>query len=157
MLPEVIGKYEIHLFRTGKDITNNCEKGYMVVFAPDQLPSFFYTRERGNGYVSLRVGTYIMEHSTKIKGTQVRCLRPVEGQIAGILIHQSSSPLGLEGCIAPGFPGEESDWTNSALAMESIFFLLGGFERGKKVTLRVVTNVSYIPGDATRDNWQRLK
>ena len=138
--------YEMRLYRRGTD-SNGCEKGVLIFFPPTGEPYYFTTRERGHGYPSIPIGKYIVEHSMKNNEPNVQCFRPLNAEqfgIKGILIHRTSNPLGLEGCIAPGFPGGEADWQTSALAMKTLFGIMGGYEPGKKATLRVMTNVSYL-------------
>ena len=68
------------------------------------MVGLYTTIEPGGGYVNLKVGDYMMEHSMKITGRQVKCLRPVESAIEPILIHDAwrDDPKQLTGCIAPG-------------------------------------------------------
>jgi hypothetical protein len=116
----------------------------------------FLTLERGVKFVNLKVGSYEMEHSTKIEGRKVKCLRPTDHRISTLLIHDAldDNPRTLEGCIAPFKFGGQSDGQNSAEAMELLWTLLGGWEAGKKVWLVVLTNV---PGEKrTRESWKRL-
>jgi hypothetical protein len=144
----------LFLYRTGPDEKKH-EKGYLEI---PTLGKTFTTRERGDGYVSLRIGQYKMKHSTKIKGRQVKCLRPVEDSITTMLIHDADkdNPATLEGCIAPGKVGGEANWTDSAGAMEELWSALGGWEEGKEVILNVMTNVSYRPEGETRNDWGRV-
>lgn len=144
----------LFLHRVGPD-ENDYEKGYLEI---PTLNKKFTTRERGDGYVSLRIGQYKMVHSTKIKGRQVKCLRPAESEITTILIHDAykDDPSTLEGCIAPGKPEGEADWSDSAKAMEELWEALGGWDEGNAVILNVMNNVSYRPDDETRNDWGRL-
>ena len=56
--------YEMRLYRRGTD-SNGCEKGVLIFFPPTGEPYYFTTRERGHGYPSIPIGTYIIEHSMK--------------------------------------------------------------------------------------------
>jgi len=145
---------DLYLYRTGKD-SQGFETGYLMI---PNLGKMFSTRERGNGYVSLRIGTYKMEHSIKGGKRQVKCLRPAEISITTILIHDAykDNPATLEGCIAPGTMTGSAHWADSASAMEEMWQLLGGWEEGKEITLRVMTNVTYLPTEQTRDQWERV-
>ncbi len=146
---------DLYLYRTGKDI-NGYEQGYLMI---PNLGKMFSTRERGGEYVSLRIGTYKMKHSIKNTKRKIKCLRPVEGSITTILIHDAykDNPATLEGCIAPGTMTGAAHWADSEIAMEELWQILGGWEEGKEITLNVMTNVSYLPTDQTRDQWDRTK
>lgn len=145
---------ELYLYRSGTD-AKGYEKGYLML---PNLGKTFSTRERGHGYVSLRVGSYNMKHSIKGGKRQVKCLRPLEGAITTILIHDAyhDNPATLEGCIAPGTMTGGAFWADSEKAMDEIWQLLGGWEDGKEITLNVMNNVSYIPAEQTRDQWGRI-
>lgn len=120
----------------------------------------FPTIERGGDRVNLKIGVYVMEHSTKRTGRKVKCLRPVESKLDTLLIHDAfnDSSLELEGCIAPGLakkPPPGMGILSSAAAMDQIWALLGGWQAGKTVTLHITSNV---PGEArTKETWERLK
>ncbi len=145
---------DLYLYRTGKDI-KGYEQGYLMI---PNLGKMFSTRERGSGFVSLRIGTYKLKHSIKGGTRIVKCLRPVEGSITTILIHDAykDNPATLEGCIAPGTMTGAAHWADSEIAMEELWQILGGWEDGKEITLNVMTNVSYLPTDQTRDQWNRV-
>ena len=49
-----------------------------------------------------------------------------------LLIHVGNWPYQLQGCVAPGLRQTNTGVGRSALAMEAIFTLLGGFQPGKK-------------------------
>lgn len=49
-----------------------------------------------------------------------------------LLIHVGNWPYQLRGCVAPGLRQTNTGVGRSALAMEAIFTLLGGFRVGKK-------------------------
>ncbi|MEZ5427069.1 MAG: hypothetical protein R2747_12440 [Pyrinomonadaceae bacterium] len=122
----------------------------------DNLGSFL-TMERGVRYVNLKIGTYEMKHSIKNTHRRVKCLRPTDRRLSTILIHDAlnDDPRNITGCIAP-FPfGGESCGQSSAEAMELLWTMLGGWHEGKKVTLKVLTNV---PGETrTKETWGRLR
>jgi hypothetical protein len=133
----------IKVWDTGKD----CRE--------DNLGSFL-TMERGTKYVNLKIGTYEMKHSTKIEGRKVKCLRPTDWRIGTLLIHEAlnDDPRNVTGCIAPFSFGGQAYGQSSAEAMEFLWTMLGGWQDGKKVTLKVLTNV---PGDSrTKETWKRL-
>jgi hypothetical protein len=114
------------------------------------------TMERGHGHVSLREGEYIMEHSIKHKHRHIKCLRPIEGAISSILIHDAykDDPGSLEGCIAPGMSDTLNSWYDSAEAMEQLWKCVGGWQKHKRVKLVVLSNAPGIKG--TKDTWARL-
>jgi len=120
----------------------------------------FPTIERGGGYVNLKIGDYEMEHSVKNTGRKVKCLRPVEAEVQTILIHDAKgdNSNNLAGCISPGLvkkPSPGMGIKHAALAMQEIWKLLGGWKRGKRVTLHVASNV---PGDRrTKETWGRTR
>ena len=120
----------------------------------------FPTIERGGGYVNLKVGDYVMEHSVKNTGRPVKCLRPIEKEVDTLLIHDAfkDSSLQLQGCVAPGMakkPPPGVGILRSAKAMELLWTLLGGWEKGKQVTLHVLNNV---PGETrTKMDWNRTR
>lgn len=120
----------------------------------------FPTIERGGGYVNLKIGDYVMEHSEKISGRRIKCLRPVELELQTILIHAAykDSSTNLEGCISPGMkkkPNPGMGILQADLAMEEIWKLLGAWKAGKKITLHVANNV---PGEArTKEAWDRVR
>jgi hypothetical protein len=120
----------------------------------------FPTIERGGGYVNLKVGDYVMEHSRKRTGRPIRCLRPVESTIEAILIHAAykDNSEQLEGCVSPGMmkkPPPGMGILQADAAMEEIWKLLGGWKEGKKVTLHVANNA---PGDARiKEVWDRVR
>lgn len=145
---------DLYLYRAGPD-GNGYETGYLLL---PNIGKTFSTRERGHGYVSLRVGTYKMKHSIKNTNRKVKCLRPVESSIQTILIHDADkdNPGSLTGCIAPGTMSGAAYWSDSAEAMEELWSLLGGWEDGREETLHVMTNVSYIPSGQTRAEWGRV-
>lgn len=151
LLGDVAG--DLVLMRTGPD-KDGYEMGYLMLPAVGKM---FTTRERGHGYVSLRIGEYKMKHSTKNTGRQVKCLRPIDSSVTTILIHDAykDRPNTLEGCIAPGLMGGGANWHDSAQAMEQLWQELGGWKGEKELTLRVMTNVSYVPPGQTRDEWGR--
>ena len=108
----------------------------------------FPTIERGGGYVTLKIGDYVMEHSWKKTGRRVKCLRPVQKEIDTILIHDAryDSSTELKGCISPGmakkpFPGQGI--LDAEGAMNKLWKLLGGYVPGRRVTLHVLNNVIY--------------
>jgi len=170
------------LMRVGPDANKN-EKGIIKVFDGDSVPQFgevmrgvfpsieYYETLTSS---SLRVGTYDMFHDLltgDLHGHVFKvpkpCLRPVEDRIRHILIHgvQNDDPKYLEGCIAPGlsfavdlaywFATDYTVFSQSELAMNKIFELLGGFKQGNRVTLQVLTNATGINED--RDHWRRFK
>ena len=119
----------------------------------------FPTIERGAGYVNLKQGDYVMVHSTKNTGRKIKCLRPEITRIGTLLVHDAynDSSNQLQGCIAPGMEIKPNGMgiLRSAQAMDEIWKLLGGWEAGKKVTLKVENN---LPGETrTKDTWERLK
>ncbi|MFQ5504092.1 MAG: hypothetical protein ACE5F1_04740 [Planctomycetota bacterium] len=133
-------------------------------------PESFPTIERGQGYVSLKIGDYVMVHSWKWTGRRVKCLRPVEplkrfarkGEktIETILIHDAKNDdsLQLSGCISPGMVkkgGRGMGIRRAAEAMERIWELLGGFHEGKRVTLHVASNVPHEL--RTKETWDRVQ
>jgi hypothetical protein len=144
---------DLMLYRTGPD-KDGYETGYLMF---PKIGKMLTTRERGHGYVSLRIGKYTMKHSIKNTGRQVKCLRQTEGSISTILIHDAYSdrPDSLEGCIAPGIIGGGANWQNSAQAMEQLWRHLDGWESDKEITLQVMTNVSYVSAGETRNDWGR--
>lgn len=115
--------------------------------------AYFLTRERGHGYVSLRTGTYTMEHSTMTRFPDVKCLRPVgiaDPKRAACLIHpitrhvlppRVDNPDVLEGCIAPYLVGLPEVAGSSDQAMEMIWKLVGGWKEGKQLKLVVLNEV----------------
>lgn len=113
--------------------------------------AYFHTRERGHGYVALKTGTYTMEHSKMTRFSDVKCLRPVgvkDPQRAACLIHPITrhvrppdNPDALEGCIAPFLVGTAELAGSSEQAMESIWKLVGGWEKGKQLKLVVLNDV----------------
>lgn len=145
---------DLMLYRTGPD-KDGYEMGYLMF---PKIGKMLTTRERGHGYVSLRIGKYRMKHSIKNTNRKVQCLRPVESSITTILIHDAykDRPETLEGCIAPGKMGGGANWHDSAQAMEELWRLLGGWESEKEITLQVMTNVSYIPPGQKRKEWGRV-
>lgn len=145
---------DLLLYRTGPD-KDGFEMGYLMF---PKIGKMLTTRERGHGYVSLRVGKYTMKHSIKNTNRQVPCLRPVEGSITTILIHDAykDRPESLEGCIAPGKMGGGANWHDSAQAMEELWRHLGGWKSDKEIILQVMTNVSYVSGGENRDKWGRV-
>lgn len=128
------------------------------------------TIERGQGYTTLKIGDYRMEHSWKNTGRRIRCLRPVEDNIAhlrakeksvtSVLIHAAykDSSLKLEGCVSPGMkkkPDGGMGILDADEAMDEIFELLGGFQEGKTVVLHVANNA---PGDTRiKETWDRVQ
>jgi hypothetical protein len=124
----------------------------------------FPTIERGNNFVSLKIGKYKMKHSKKNRkgapGGTINCLQCMDSKIDQILIHdaKNDSSLNLEGCIAPGMMKKSPPGMGilrSKEAMDKIFVLLGGYNLGNEVTLNVQSNV---PGDfRTKESWARLK
>jgi hypothetical protein len=150
------GNYIIELQREG--LTENKHvRGVMRIKNNDLDLATFFTLERGHGMTDLKIGEYEMEHSIKRTGRKVRCLRPTDKRIETLLIHDAMNddPNELLGCIAPFQFGSEAYKQSSAEAMETLWLLLGGWEKGKKVTLRVLTNV---PGEKrTKETWWRTK
>ncbi len=111
----------------------------------------FHTRERGHGYVFLPAGSYTMEHSTMTHFKDVQCLRPVglaDPKLSACLIHPITrhvfppdTPDALEGCIAPFLFGAAEMKGSSDEAMNMIWQILGGWQKGKTVTLVIANNV----------------
>lgn len=127
----------------------------------------FDTIERAGGYVALKPGTYLafMEQSAahgiwtdatgKIipakdaattqgaKFTGRRQLRPQHSQTnskgakARILVHAGSKPSHFIGCIGVG-EKSSTGLTKSGASMNELFKLLGGYQEGKAVYLKVV-------------------
>ena len=146
--------YRLELTRTGLAANKSIE-GHLFVYRGAELLGEFSTMERGNGYVYLRVGSYPMKHSRKGTGRKVKCLCPIEERVSTILIHDAKSrrPTSLAGCIAPFFMGSEAYEFSSAEAMESLWEMIGGYERGKRdVTLEVLTNVG--TDTLTKETWK---
>lgn len=121
------------------------KKGYACLY-------IFYTVERGHKFVRLRPRTYTMEHSTLSHWPDVQCLRPVgltNPQLAACLIHPITDHVGrrqdsadvLEGCIAPFLMGAAEVPGSSKDAMAQLWRLLGGYAKGKQVTLVVLNDV----------------
>lgn len=122
----------------------------------DHNLGWWTTRERGHNRVSLRQGDYIMEHSIKHTKRHVKCLRPIEGSISSILVHDAynDDPNELEGCIAPGFADDVNSWYDSAGAMVQLFKLMGGWRKHALVKLVVLSNAPGVTG--TKDTWARI-
>jgi hypothetical protein len=119
--------------------------GLMVIPGMHVKELIYDTLERtGDGYVWLKPGFYpaAMETSADERNPGRRQIRPVhhqrnnKGNICNFLIHHSSPPHNLEGCIAPGYINARG-LEASRQSLETIFLSLGGFEVGKKVFLRI--------------------
>lgn len=144
--------YRIELTRFPQLTDKNHIKGTLVVYLNDSQVGSVQTLERGKGFVNLKTGEYEMTHSMKNKGRQVKCLRPTETRFQTLLIHDADKddPNNLEGCIAP-FLFNDGEWMKSAEASDFLFTYLGGFNLGKKATLKILTNV---PGETrTKETW----
>lgn len=150
------GNYIIELKREG--LTENKHvRGILKIKNNEMDLGTFFTLERGHGMADLKIGEYEMEHSIKRTGRKIRCLRPTDKRIETLLIHDAyqDDPDELLGCIAPFQFGSEAYQQSSAEAMQTLWLLLGGWEQGKKVTLRVLTNV---PGEKrTKETWWRTR
>lgn len=166
------------LMRIGPDLKGD-EQGILKVMQGNTMVKAFSTREN-DIYVdkkgkatntlrtsSLRIGVYELEHSLKeyfLDGTPmpepIICLRPTDSRIRKILIHRAKkdNPNTLAGCIAPGKWGTLHSFEDSEKAMEELFTELNGWEKGKLVTLRVLSNASRGVGyGETKENWWRTK
>ncbi len=156
----VTGCPRMYLTRRKKANADGSVSGCLVVYrsviAAGSLT--LPTIERGNGYVSLKMGMYIMKHDKKNTGRTVKCLRPTEGAIKTILIHDAYQDKAsqLAGCVAPGLQTDPSGAiSGSAEAMQRIWEYIGGWSDGALVKLDVLSNV---PGDSrTRETWGRLQ
>ncbi|HMS39443.1 MAG TPA: hypothetical protein PKE69_04400 [Pyrinomonadaceae bacterium] len=154
------------LLRVGPDLSGN-EKGILKVMSGKSMTAVFATRENDVTltYSSLRMGEYEMEHSMKthnLNGTPSanpkKCLRPTDARIRSVLIHAAAkdNPDTLQGCLAPGTFGQLYDFSDSEKAMEELFQALDGYEIGKKVTLKVLSNATGAGYD-TKETWKRTK
>ena len=111
----------------------------------------FHTRERGHRYVRLPPGDYTMMHTVHAVFPDVQCLQPLglkSPQLSRCLIHPVTRHVrpqdtadALEGCIAPYVVGAEEVAGGSDLAMEQLWRLLGGWKKGKKVSLTIRNDV----------------
>ena len=156
------------LLRIGTDPKGN-ERGILKVMQGASMVTAFSTREYGGTltYSSLRVGQYEMEHSMKthnLDGTPSsnpkKCLRPTDSRIRSILIHAaySDEPGTLLGCIAPGIMGAIDQFTDSQMAMQKLLEALDGYEEGKIVVLKVLSNATGVmPLFETKDTWHRTR
>ena len=125
---------------------------------PQEYPTVENRRSPGQktSYDFVHKGEYTLEMSYKNSGLTIPCLRFMDPFIRGFLIHRASSDdwTTLEGCIAPGMSSDgSSEIRGSKDAMYEILELLGGFEEGKRVTLRVENNGPEEEG--TREEWLR--
>ncbi|MEZ5428575.1 MAG: hypothetical protein R2747_20180 [Pyrinomonadaceae bacterium] len=153
------------LLRIGPDLKGD-EQGILKVMEGNFMKAVFATRENDKNlsYSSLRVGIYEMEHSVKenqLDGTPcdpINCLRPTDLRIKHVLIHRAKNdnPNTLAGCIAPGSWGKLWGFGGSEAAMEELFVALGGYQKKKKVTLKVLSNATGV-GLETKDDWWRTK
>jgi hypothetical protein len=126
----------INLKRTGSMVTHARATGEISRLTVEDV--LFWAVERRDGYISLDEGTYTvkMETSPTHKGRrQFRVLDHNKvnknGETAPILIHAGNYPGDVQGCIAPGFILLKDGVDQSRLAMEKIFSLFGGFQRGR--------------------------
>lgn len=103
----------------------------------------FETIERGNNYVRLPAGQFLLT-STKDKtrgnvlivqhdGKYGHNVPTQAGGIAGIMIHSAEIPSHLEGCLAPGksFDAVTNTLQKSSEALNDIFIYFGGFGETK--------------------------
>ncbi len=116
-------------------------------------PGGFWTREKGQKFVRMRPGTYTMEHSTLSQYPDVKCLRPVglsDPKQAACLIHPITDHVNvkyrdsaevLAGCIAPFLMWLPEAPGSSKAAMEMLWKWLGGYAKGKQVSLRIINDV----------------
>lgn len=106
-------------------------------------------RGPGSGFVYAKPGRYEARMDTTrlasggtfdvIRLLSVPVVRPdgTREQINSLLIHPANWPRQLTGCIAPGLRrGPDAVW-HSRRAMDAIFAVLGGFKRGRPVTVDV--------------------
>ena len=103
----------------------------------------FETIERGNNYVQLPVGEFLLTSTKDKQRGKVLIVQPdgryghnvptLRGGIAGIMIHQAELPSHLEGCLAPGksFDITTNKLQKSSEALEDIFTYFGGFGETK--------------------------
>lgn len=112
------------------------------------------TIERGDGYVALPEGEFLMTSYTDKTRGKVLGVQPdgrfghnvpkkrdgVVVGIAGIMIHRADDPGDLEGCLAPGrnFNSTSNMLEKSSEAMDDIFTYLGSFGEGKLIGWIVV-------------------
>jgi len=140
--------YAIHYSRGQRTWTNRRGQKYLrgiLIMRGINVEYIVYdTVERMDGTPWLRPGLYkaAMEESVDERNPGRRQIRPShtqrnsEGRICNFLIHASSPPHFLTGCIAPGYESAEG-LAQSSEALETIFLSLGGFEPGKQVHLNI--------------------
>ena len=99
-----------------------------------------HTVERMDGYKWLRPGEYECEfrYWTPRKGGKKEAIRVLGSYSKGrIYIHPSNYPSQLAGCIAPGVGRNKAGVSDSRTAIKLLFEALGGFSKGRKLSLLV--------------------
>lgn len=103
----------------------------------------FETIERGNNYVLMPAGSYLLTSTNDKSKGNVFIVQPdgkyghnvpkQAGGLAGIMIHRAEIPSHLEGCLAPGksFDATTNTLQKSSEAMTDIFTYFGGFGETK--------------------------
>lgn len=103
----------------------------------------FETIERGNNYVALPAGEFLLTSTNDKTRGKVLIVQPTgryghnvptqRGGTAGIMIHSAEIPSHLEGCLAPGksFDATVNKLQKSSEAMTDIFTYFGGFGETK--------------------------
>lgn len=116
----------------------------------------YFTIERDiKSHVNIPYGTYQLNMEISTKHAPRRQFRIMNhsvhnksGVYAALLIHVGSFPGDLEGCIGPGKVLHSGGVAQSAIAMEELFKLCGGFQvKANAAILEVVPQFTY---DASR-------
>jgi hypothetical protein len=161
------GTTPVMIYTRGSEIVEEAPDAWAIRGTMEVGGHKFDTIERAGGYVALKPGTYLafMESSKNYgtwtdangkvikakdaantpgaKFTGRRQLRPQHDQTnskgakAAILVHAGNKPSHFLGCIGVGEKCA-TGLEKSGAAMATLFKLLGGFQEGKAVWLKVV-------------------